>query len=129
MGCEMDDQSAWRHGQAHSKLRVVSHNYVQLTTRHKNRALCGTNLPRPRKPSRTRRCAATRDLVMGLGTGRDALRSDLRVDPDNQLDTVERHRIADVVDLFSLDDPELSVMNFAPFLSLVSASGGRDSAS
>ena len=84
----------------------------------------------PQQPLRTNFIARNaRDLVMGLGVGRDAFRSDFRVDPEDQLDAIERNRIADVVDLFALDNPEFAAVNFAPFLSVVSASGGRDSAS
>ena len=49
---------------------------------------------------------------MGLGVRRDAFHSDLRVNPENQFDAVKRDRVADVVDLFSLNDPKLAVVNF-----------------
>ncbi len=70
-----------------------------------------------------------RDLVVGLAADRDPSGNDLRVNPENQLDAVEVDRITDVCDLLAFDDPKFAAMNFAPFLSAVSASGGRISAS
>ena len=71
----------------------------------------------------------TCDFVVGFGANFDASDADLRVDPENQLNAGERDCLADVFNLFAFDDPELSGVNFAPFFSLDSTSGGFVSAS
>jgi hypothetical protein len=51
--------------------------------------------------------------------------ADFDVDTQNQLDAWERSDLADVGDLFAIEDPELADVDLAFFLSRVSTSGGR----
>ncbi len=44
---------------------------------------------------------------------------DFRIDPEDQFDPLEGDCLADVSNFLALDDPELTVVNLAPFFSMV----------